>query len=61
MHIAQLLQHVPDNWEHYVMLKFADEDGEGSKVTVGNFVSGMARHLADHCEEIRETRRVHDR
>jgi catechol 2,3-dioxygenase-like lactoylglutathione lyase family enzyme len=58
-HISQLLQHIPDNSEHYVILKWVDEEGEGHKVTVGDFVESIVRHQADHCEEIRETLRIH--
>jgi catechol 2,3-dioxygenase-like lactoylglutathione lyase family enzyme len=57
-HIAQLLQHVTDYSEHYVMLKWANEEGKGSKVTAGDFVESLVRHHAEHCEEIRETLRV---
>ncbi len=60
-HISQLLQHVPNNSEHYVMLKWADEQDEGSKATVNDFIESLVRHHADHCEEIRETLRVHGR
>jgi hypothetical protein len=60
-HIFQLLQHVPSNSEHFVLLKWADEGGEGSKVTVNDFVESLVRHQAEHCEEIRETLGVYDR
>ncbi len=26
-HISQLLSHLPDPWDHYIMMKFADEEG----------------------------------
>jgi catechol 2,3-dioxygenase-like lactoylglutathione lyase family enzyme len=60
-HIFQLLQHVPDISEHFVLLKWIDEEDEGSKVTVNDFVESLVRHHAEHCEEIRETLRVYDR
>jgi hypothetical protein len=60
-HIFQLLQHVPGNSEHFVLLKWADEEGEGSKVTVSDFVESLVRHHAEHYEEIRETLRVYNR
>jgi catechol 2,3-dioxygenase-like lactoylglutathione lyase family enzyme len=60
-HLAHLMQHIPDYSERYVLLKFANEEGEGRKITVGKWLDVMNRHLAEHCAEIRETRHVHDR
>ncbi len=60
-HLAHLMQHIPDYSERYVFLKFASQEDEGSKLVVGDLLDGMNRHLAEHCAEIRETRRVHDR
>jgi len=60
-HLAHLFQHIHDHWDRYVLLKFATEEGEGHKVTVGQLLDGMNWHLADHCAEIRETRRIHSR
>jgi len=52
---------VPDHWDRYVLLKFAGEEGEGDKVTVGALLDGLNWHLAEHCAEIQEIRRVHNR
>jgi catechol 2,3-dioxygenase-like lactoylglutathione lyase family enzyme len=60
-HIAHLLQHIPDHWDRYILQKFASREGEGDKVTVGELLDGLSRHLADHCAEIQETRRIHSR
>jgi catechol 2,3-dioxygenase-like lactoylglutathione lyase family enzyme len=60
-HLAHLFQHIPDHWDRYVLLKFASEEGEGDKVTIGQLLDGMNWHLADHCREIRETRCIHRR
>lgn len=60
-HITHLLQHIPDHWNRYVLLKFASDEGEGHKVTIGDLLGGMNGHLVEHCKEIRETRRVHGR
>jgi len=60
-HIARLLQHIPDHWDHFVLLKFASDEGEGYKMTVGQQLSEMNWHQAEHCEEINETRRIHSR
>ncbi len=57
-HISQLLHYVPDNWEKYVMMKFTVED-EGHRTTVNELLNVMVRHMRDHCDEIREIRRVH--
>ncbi len=61
-HIAQLLHHIPDYWDRYVMMKYADEppESEGRKLTVGQVLSILSRHTVEHCEEIWQTRRVHN-
>ena len=60
-HIAHLLQHIPNHWDCSVLLKFASDEGEGYKVTVGQLLGEMNWHLAEHCAEIHETRRIHHR
>ena len=60
-HIAQLLQHIPDHWDRYVLLKFSSDEGEGYKITVGQLLGEMNWHQAEHCAEIHETRRIHSR
>ena len=60
-HIARLLQHIPDHWDRFVLLKFASDEGEGYKMTVGQQLSEMNWHQAEHCTEIFETRRIHSR
>jgi len=60
-HIAQLFQHIPDHWDRYILLKFASEEGEGHKVTVGQLLDNQNWHLVDHIAEIHETRRIHSR
>ncbi len=57
--LAQLFQQIPDHWDRYVLLKFAS--WEGDTVTVGELMDGMNWHLAEHCAEIQETRRIHQR
>ncbi len=48
-HITHLLQHIPDHWDRYVLLKFASREGAGDKVTVGQLLDLLSRHLTDHC------------
>lgn len=60
-HITQLLPCVPAYWERFIFQKFASDEGEGSKVTVGQMLDGLSVHLAIHCAEIREIRRLHSR
>ena len=60
-HLVQLFQHIPDHWDRYVLLKFVGEEGQGDKVTVGALLDGLNWHLAEHCAEIQEIRRVHHR
>jgi hypothetical protein len=58
-HIVQLVQHIPDYEERYVMAKVIDATGEGRKNTVGGWLETMASHIWEHCDEIREIRRIH--
>lgn len=60
-HFAHLFQHIPDYWDRYILLKYANSESEGVKVTVGELLDGLNWHLAEHCAEIRETRRIHNR
>jgi catechol 2,3-dioxygenase-like lactoylglutathione lyase family enzyme len=60
-HLVQLFPHIADYWDRYVLLKFASDEGQGHKITVGQLLAEMNWHLADHCREIRETRRIHRR
>ncbi len=58
-HISQLLHYVPDNWEKYVMTKYVPEDEKGYKTTVNDLVNIQVRHMREHCDEIREIRKLH--
>jgi DinB superfamily len=60
-HILQLLHAIPDYWERYVLVNSADSEGhlgEARKSTVGHLLEVMARHLLEHCAEIREIRQL---
>jgi len=37
-HLEHLFRHLPDHWDRYVLLKFASEEGEGHKITVGQLL-----------------------
>jgi hypothetical protein len=58
-HIMQLVQNIPDYEERYVIVKVIDVTNEGQKNTVGHWLEVIARHIWEHCEEIREIRRIH--
>ena len=58
-HINQLLHYVPDSWEKFVLTKYVPEEDEGRKTTVSDLVNIQVRHMREHCDEIREIRRVH--
>ncbi|HEY5002659.1 MAG TPA: DinB family protein [Ktedonobacteraceae bacterium] len=59
VHIVQLVHHLPDYSERYVMAKAIDATDEGRKNTVGGWLEAMASHIWEHCEEIREIRCIH--
>lgn len=61
VHLVELLQCVPDSWEHYVMMRTIDGDAEGRKITINDLIGGMAGHIEVHCEEIRAIRKIHGR
>ena len=60
-HVSQLLQYVPDNWEKFVLTKYVPEEDEGRKTTVSDLINIQVRHMREHCDEIREIRKVHGR
>lgn len=60
-HISQLLHYVPDSWEKFVLTKYVPEEDEGRKTTVSDLVNIQVRHMREHCDEIREIRKVHGR
>lgn len=41
------------------MTKYTPEDEKGYKTTVSDLVNIIVRHMREHCDEIREIRRVH--
>lgn len=60
VHIVQLIRHLPNAWDQYVMFKRA-EAPEAQKVTVGFIVGIQARHALEHIQEIREMRELYER
>jgi hypothetical protein len=42
-------------WDRYRIIKVSPNE-EGQKVTVQEWISGMARHLQEHLEEIADIR-----
>lgn len=61
LHCTHLIQHIPDYSERNVFMKFADDESEGSRVTVRGLLEVLNLHLAEHCKEIRQAREVHGR
>lgn len=57
-HVAQLLHTVPHHWEQSITMKFADGDDQGRAISLGHLIDIQAGHIAEHCEEIRHTRRA---
>jgi hypothetical protein len=56
--IEQLLHHLPDAWERFVMLK-RDKTSEERKITVGQLIQTQTGPAFHHIEQIRKTREVH--
>jgi len=52
--VVQLVQHVPDAWEKYVLLS-----PNAHKLSVGDAILILASHIPWHIEQIRKTRQVH--
>ena len=59
-HLVQLLLHVPNGWDHFIVRKFAAED-EGQRSTLSTMITIQIEHTAAHLDEIRQTRTVHHR
>lgn len=58
-HILQLVRHLPDALERYVM--FAWPGQEARRFAVNDILYSQAVHTAVHCKEIQEIRRLHQR
>lgn len=56
--LESLLNHLPEAWERYVMLK-RDKNSEERKITVGQLIQTQTGHAEHHIEQIRATREVH--
>ena len=52
-HIAQLIEYVPEAWEHFTV------DSDGNKTTVSELIALMMRHALEHIDEIVAIRREH--
>ncbi len=60
-HIAQLIQHLPDDaWERYIFFSWPDVEAE-EQVTAGTMIRWQARHAEDHIEAIRRILRQRGR
>lgn len=57
-HVGQLLEHMTGSWEQRVRV-VAPYDPKGQQMAVGAIVGLMARHLAEHIEEIRKIKIEH--
>lgn len=55
-HFSRILRAIPPAWDYYINVKESRE-AEGYKVTVAEWVEGMARHLQEHLQEIAEIRK----
>jgi catechol 2,3-dioxygenase-like lactoylglutathione lyase family enzyme len=59
-HITQLLLHVPDSWDHFIVRKFsANTEDEGHKSTLSEMITIQIEHTTAHLDEIRQTREIH--
>ncbi|EFH84352.1 DinB family protein [Ktedonobacter racemifer] len=58
-HILQLVRHLPDALECYVMFTWPGQ--EAQRFAVSNILYSQAVHTAVHCKEIQEIRRLHQR
>jgi catechol 2,3-dioxygenase-like lactoylglutathione lyase family enzyme len=59
-HLVQLLLHVPNGWDQFIVRKFAAED-EGQRSTLSTMITIQIEHTTSHLDEIRQTRTVHHR
>lgn len=56
-HLLQLIRHLPGAWDRALTLTHPP----GRQVTVGDYISAMARHALEHGAEITAIRRLHGR
>lgn len=57
-HIAQLMQHLPDAWERYILFRWPNAETE-ERITAGTMIRAQARHAEEHIEAIRRILRQH--
>ena len=50
LHVIQLINHVPDAWDRFVI--FRNRDDELEKVTVGFIIEMQAEHVVHHLKQI---------
>lgn len=53
-HIVQMVSSLPPTWDRYVVFKLSPE--EEAKITIGEWIEGLARHLQEHVSEIDKIR-----
>ena len=57
-HITQLMQHLPDAWERYILFRWPNTEAE-EQVSAGTIIRAQARHAEEHIEAIRRILRQH--
>jgi uncharacterized damage-inducible protein DinB len=55
LHLAQLLEYLPDGWERSVTV-VAPYQPQQEEMTVGTIVGLLARHVEQHVEQVQEIR-----
>ncbi len=57
-HIMELIEHLPDTWDRFILLKLTSMPKE-KKFTVVGMMGWQVQHLQIHLKQIEETRKVH--
>lgn len=55
-HIVQMLRATPDVWENHLVGIEVPDDEPDFKITVGEYITGLTKHLREHVEEIASMR-----
>jgi len=61
-HITRLLPRTPERWEHSIVRTRRDSgEDEGQLTTLSDIITIQIEHTAAHLDEIRQTRKIHQR
>lgn len=56
-HIIQLLEHIPESWNHSLLINWPNDDLQ--EVSIAEVVDMQANHVVGHIDDIKKTQKIH--